>query len=157
VKQWQGNLLGLGTNMDLKYDNLPLFEVAIRFSLTPPLPFSTLFVHDLLDVLKDEAQAIEDVQAEIPPGLTGTITPTAIRLVGLDLGRSITLHPNLIAVRWVGKTSKTYPGFASLRATLVMVADKIAELLGEPPSIAVANMFGSRRLPGRPTDAMGPA
>lgn len=128
--------------MAVRFSNLPLTEVGLRFSLDKELPRASDFIVDLFSQLGDRVETLADVQPERPPGLDGPIPYSPAQEFRLFGGRALLrMQPQMIGSRWVGDNSADYVGFDVLLDNLELLFESIAKLRGEAPSVTVVNMF----------------
>lgn len=135
--------------MSLAFNNLPLVEATVRFSLREEfrLPLTAEFVRDLLEELAGQYDVVSYAQEELPPGIQARITiPGPHSVSGLHLitnsgSTAMLVFPGLIGARWRGIGSKDYVGFESLERLVAKVRRAIGNMLGAAPPIAVANIY----------------
>lgn len=129
--------------MNADFDNLPLVEVAIRFTLEKSLPLGVALAHDIMmGIVEDgESAVVRDIPLEPAPGqkVAGFFQRSSFALAHHD-GTETIVHPHWVGSKWTGMGSQNYPRFPALRNRLTLLMKRLHELFGEVPKVTVANM-----------------
>lgn len=150
----------------LDFDNLPLFEAAVRASFNSSMPLSYSLVNSIHAALKPSFPALSEAhQHEIAPGVgemhveisTGSL-PGAV-YTGHELGLSVHVQPQVIVARWSkrpGFKDVAYPRYQALRDSLWNAVEAFEQACGDDfPGIAVVNMSYVNFIPtSDPTDVL---
>jgi uncharacterized protein (TIGR04255 family) len=126
----------------LEFENLPLVEVALRFSLLKPLPVTLEFISDLFEELRSDFSRLGDLTTiEHPPGKPPGITlESRGRVHGARFSRStdgitLSVQADLLIVRWnqdLNSATGRYPGFQrALLPAYETLVKSLEKLLGQ--------------------------
>jgi len=140
-----------GKYKQLKFDNLPLMEAAVRVTFQEPLHFTYEVIYEIRRCLQDQFKALEEPpHFEIVPGkphepirIGPGLLPGFV-LAGEANGLRVSVQQQLIVARWVREShrgSPAYPRYLLLRQALWdTVKATRAAYGGEIPPIIVTNM-----------------
>lgn len=137
--------------LTLDFENLPLFEAAVRVSFNTSMPLRFSLVQSIHEALKSSFPTLSEAQQhEIAPGMgetqveisTGSL-PGAV-YEGNKCGLSVHVQPQVVVARWSrrpGFDDIAYPRYAVLRDSLWHAVEAFEKASGDDfPGIAVVNM-----------------
>jgi uncharacterized protein (TIGR04255 family) len=143
----------------MRFANLPLVEVACRFSYREPLPVGLTFFSDLADALRtrgfgtlNDLQRIEEVPGLVlaPEIRIGTPMPASgASYTGKPQGVSLNFQRHVVSVRWNGEGgSSQYPGFVGgILPSCQAAFEAIDSVVAGRSHPDVGNMYYVNRIP----------
>lgn len=133
--------------MRLRFRNLPLVEVAVRFTFDDPLRLGLAEAKRSYEFLSEAFPSLEDVPGfEAPPGLKSLKIESPSALFGFRLsnsakGTSLTFQHQLIASRWADNMlHPKYVGFEVLEDGMRKAMTCLQESNVQLTPVSVANM-----------------